>query len=312
MAILRCRLLLWYIELQWKNKKKGNSMKQNIISVQNLKKDYGDVVALNNVNFTVQAGEIFGFLGPSGAGKTTTVKILTKQLGKYSGEVKLFEKSLSKFGVELYDKIGIMTDTSGLYERLTVLDNLIPFAMIHKKEKRECIQVLKKVGLEAVERKKVSELSKGMKQRVILARAMLHRPDILFLDEPTSGLDPATAQMIYSVLKELKQTGTAIFLTTHNMNEAATLCDRLALLFNGQIVELGSPKEICLKYNNTKKYRVMDIFGNTYIFTDKEADRKRMAELFNRQAIETIHSCEPTLEQVFIEITGRGINWWIK
>lgn len=283
-------------------------MKQNIISVQNLKKDYGDVVALNNVNFTVQAGEIFGFLGPSGAGKTTTVKILTKQLGKYSGEVKLFEKSLSKFGVELYDKIGIMTDTSGLYERLTVLDNLIPFAMIHKKEKRECIQVLKKVGLEAVERKKVSELSKGMKQRVILARAMLHRPDILFLDEPTSGLDPATAQMIYSVLKELKQTGTAIFLTTHNMNEAATLCDRLALLFNGQIVELGSPKEICLKYNNTKKYRVMDIFGNTYIFTDKEADRKRMAELFNRQAIETIHSCEPTLEQVFIEITGRGIN----
>ena len=283
-------------------------MKQNIISVQNLKKDYGDVVALNNVNFTIQAGEIFGFLGPSGAGKTTTVKILTKQLGKYSGEVKLFEKSLSKFGVELYDKIGIMTDTSGLYERLTVLDNLIPFAMIHKKEKRECIQVLKKVGLEAVERKKVSELSKGMKQRVILARAMLHRPDILFLDEPTSGLDPATAQMIYSVLKELKQTGTAIFLTTHNMNEAATLCDRLALLFNGQIVELGSPKEICLKYNNTKKYRVMDIFGNTYIFTDKEADRKRMAELFNRQAIETIHSCEPTLEQVFIEITGRGIN----
>lgn len=283
-------------------------MKQNIISVQNLKKDYGDVVALNNVNFTVQAGEIFGFLGPSGAGKTTTVKILTKQLGKYSGEVKLFEKSLSKFGVELYDKIGIMTDTSGLYERLTVLDNLIPFAMIHKKGKRECIQVLKKVGLEAVERKKVSELSKGMKQRVILARAMLHRPDILFLDEPTSGLDPATAQMIYSVLKELKQTGTAIFLTTHNMNEAATLCDRLALLFNGQIVELGSPKEICLKYNNAKKYRVRDIFGNTYIFTDKETDRKRMAELFNRQAIETIHSCEPTLEQVFIEITGRGIN----
>lgn len=151
----------------------------------------------------------------------------------------------------------MVSDNSGIYGKMTVWQNLIVFARIWQVPKSRVEQVLAQVGLAEHKSKPAGKLSKGQTQRLVLARAVLHKPKILFLDEPTSGLDPATAVAIHRMLLELKEQGMAIFLTTHNMEEAAKLCDRVALLHDGEIVEFGSPQEICLKYNRNKKYHVL-------------------------------------------------------
>ena len=152
------------------------------------------------------------------------------------------------------------------------------------------------------------KLSKGQTQRLVLARAVLHRPRVLFLDEPTSGLDPATAQEIHRLLLELKEEGMAIFLTTHNMEEATKLCDHVALLNDGQIVEYGTPKELCLRYNQEKRYRVLLEDGETAELTQSEEDIQRLAGWLKDNQVASVHSCEPTLETVFLKVTGRGLQ----
>lgn len=281
-------------------------MNKVVIDVKDLIKKFNGVNALDGISFSINSGEIFGFLGPSGSGKTTTVKILTKQIADFTGEVSIFGRNISEYGQSFYKQIGIVTDTSGLYENLSILDNLLPFAMIHNLEKGDCLNILEKVGLEIDAKKKVKQLSKGMKQRVIIARSLLHSPAILFLDEPTNGLDPANAQKIHHLLFELRNKGTSIFLTTHNMNEASLLCDNLALLFDGKIVESGNPKTICLKYNKERLFIVTDHSGKQFSFGDNE--RQEVAQKIMDGDVETIHSSEPTLEDVFLQITGRRLS----
>ena len=203
----------------------------------------GEKTVLENVSFEVEQGEIFGLLGPSGAGKTTIINILTGQLVPEGGAYEIGASSM---------QTGLMLEEDGLYNRLTAAQNLNLFARIYGVNKENVIKSLQNVGLGDDAAKPVSKLSKGMRQRVSLARAILHSPKILFLDEPTSSLDPTTAKSIHKLISELKNNGATVFLTTHNMEEATDLCDKIALLHLGKIVEYGSPKEICDRHNSYK------------------------------------------------------------
>lgn len=220
------------------------------ISMKNIEKSFTGNKVLKGVSFEINEGEIFGMLGRSGSGKTTIINILTKQLDADNGESHVSANS---------NEIGLMLEHDGLYSRLSCLDNLIVFEDVYGISRSRTIEALEKVGLSEAKKTVVEELSKGMRQRLVLARAILHKPKILFLDEPTSSLDPVTARGIYSLIRDLRDSGSTIFLTTHNMEEAAHLCDRVVMLYDGTIIEQGAPNEICERYNSVKT--VMDLEG---------------------------------------------------
>ncbi len=173
---------------------------------------------------------------------------------------------------------------------------------------KEIDPLLKRIGLYEHRKKPAAKLSQGQTQRLILARAILHKPKVLFLDEPTSGLDPSTALEVHKMLMESKAEGMSIFLTTHNMEEATKLCDHVALLNEGVIVEYGSPEEICLKYNKMKKYKVQLTDGTKHLLDQGAETAEKIASWMAGGQIETLHSCEPTLETVFLEVTGRKLQ----
>ena len=211
-----------------------------MISMTNVTKSFKDKPVLTDVSLHVAPGEIFGLLGPSGAGKTTIINILTGQLEADSGDVTVDA---------VQREIGIMLDMGGLYPHLNGLENLDLYARIYDLPKTRAQEILDKVGLGEDAKKAASELSRGMNQRLALARAILYSPKLLFLDEPTSALDPGTSKGICKLLRTLCDDGATIFLTTHNMDEALKLCDRVALLHEGKIVEQGHPEALCTQYN---------------------------------------------------------------
>jgi ABC-2 type transport system ATP-binding protein len=214
-----------------------------MIKMQGVVKHFGDKTVLKDVSLTVERGEIFGLLGPSGAGKTTIINILTNQLTPDGGE---FEVGASPM------QTGLMLEEDGLYKRLTTSENLNLFAGIYGVDKSHVKKALESVGLGEETKKQVAKLSKGMRQRLALARAILHSPKVLFLDEPTASLDPTTARSIHQLILRLRDQDTTIFLTTHNMEEAVDLCGNVALLHQGKIVEYGSPREICDRHDSYK------------------------------------------------------------
>lgn len=283
-------------------------MNKTYIRMEHISKSYGKTPVLKDLNASLAEGEILGFLGPSGAGKTTTIKILTGQLKPASGTAWVLGLQVENMDETIYEQIGIVTDSSGIYERLSVYENMKYFAKILKVEKEEIDRLLLRVGLSEQKKQPAGKLSRGQTQRLILARAVLHRPRVLFLDEPTSGLDPATALEIHRLLLELKGEGMAIFLTTHNMEEATKLCDHVALLNDGQIVEYGTPKELCLRYNKEKRYRVLLETGETRELSQSSEDISRLAEWLKNNQAASVHSCEPTLETVFLKVTGRELQ----
>lgn len=281
--------------------------RQIVINVEHLSKTFKSETALKDLSFSVHSGEIFGFLGPSGSGKTTTIKILTGQLTQTSGEAKVLGQPIELIDERIYEQVGIVTDNSGLYEKMTVYNNLKYFAKILQVEKERIDELLERVGLSDHKNKLANQLSKGMTQRLVLARALLHQPKVLFLDEPTSGLDPSTAEAVHTLLNDLKMSGTAIFLTTHNMNEATKLCDHVALLNDGLIVEHGVPKEVCLKYNHNKRYQIQLTNERSFNLAHSDETTEKINRWMANDELVTIHSCEPTLEKVFLEVTGREL-----
>lgn len=278
------------------------------IIAKNLSVSFSTKQVLNNITFEIPKGEIFGLLGPSGAGKTTLIKILTGQLRQDDGYAELLGKDTGKLSALEHGKIGIMMDNFGLYDRLSVYDNLLFYADIYHMPHNKISDILRSIGLYEARGTAVSKLSKGMKNRLSLARALMNNPKLLFLDEPTSGLDPATTREIHAILAEQKKRGTAIFLTTHNMFEAASLCDHIALLNEGNIVEYGAPTDICRKYNHLNKLQVTLKGGEMISMENGIASAQQIKEYLENELIETIHSTEPTLETVFLELTGRGLD----
>lgn len=285
-----------------------SKIKENIaISMEGIIMDFNDTKALKGVDFNILNREIFGLLGPSGAGKTTIIKILTSQLKPTSGKAFINGKNSQDLDDETYSKMGVVLDTSGLYHRLSCWNNLSIYADIHNVEKKKILQVLDEVGLLESKNKPVSQLSKGMKQRLSIARATLNNPNILFLDEPTSGLDPVTMNQIHDKILQLKDSGTTIFLTTHNMEEAYKLCDTVALLNEGLIVEMDDPEKLCRRYNSKNQIEIVLKDGSKKTLLNGADSAEEIARFFHDDKIQSIHSSEPNLESVFIQLTGRGL-----
>ncbi len=281
---------------------------ETAICVNHLKHRFGEKEVLSDINFRIKKGMIFGLLGPSGAGKTTIIKILTGQLRATVGEAVLLGKKSSTLTGADYNDIGIMMDNFGLYERMSCYDNLKFFCKISGVPITKINEVLEQVGLKNAAKTTVSDLSKGMRNRMLLARAILSSPRVLFLDEPTSGLDPKTTEEIHQLIAGLQEKGTTIFLTTHNMAEAEKLCNTIALLNEGKIIEYGNPKEICRKYNHQKQLLLHLYDGRDVILGHSAEDMMIVKQYLEKNEIETIHSSEPNLETVFIELTGRKLE----
>jgi len=273
-----------------------------MIRVENVSKSFGSKKALHQISFEIKEGEIFGFLGPSGSGKTTMINVLTGQLAADQGKTVLLGKNSQDLTSNDLEQIGIVSDGSGFYEKMSLYKNLLIYAKLYGLKSDRVNQVLQQVGLADAKDVIAEKLSTGMKQRMFLARALLNAPKILFLDEPTSGLDPTTSKMIHTLLQELKQAGTTIFLTTHDMHEATLLCDRLSLLNKGNLIEYGSPQDIIQKYHVDKKVRVVYNDGREQIVPFEELPHLDTTDLM------VVHSCEPTLEEIFIRLTGEKLD----
>lgn len=280
---------------------------RDAIKINNISKSFGSKTVLDDINLDVEEGEIFGLLGPSGAGKTTFIKILTGQLKGEHGTTAINGINSQQLKSTDYSSFGIMMDNFGVYERLSCFDNLKVFARIYRLDEEDIRAALSDVGLGSAGKTVAGNLSKGMKNRLRLARVFMINPSVLFLDEPTSGLDPATSEDIQQLILAEKKKGKTIFLTTHNMAEAEKLCDHVALLHKGKIVEYGSPQEVCRRYNHQKKLLIHLTDG-----TDKEIptdthSAETVYELMKNNLVETIHSSEPNLETVFLELTGEEL-----
>ena len=274
-----------------------------MIKVDNLSKRFGNQVALDNISFEIKEGEIFGFLGPSGAGKTTTINILTGQLSQDSGKAYILNKESNQLLPSDFLNIGIMSDTVGFYGKMTVYKNLQFFAKYHNVSLDKLDAMLKELELFEDKDKKAEKLSTGMKQRMLLIRAILHHPKILFLDEPTSGLDPALSNKVHDILLNLKNEGTTIFLTTHDMSEATKICDHISLLNSVHILEYGSPQEIIDKYSQQDKAIIRFKNGDSIMVSQAEA-----AKYLGGSDVASVHTLENTLEDIFIKISEDSKN----
>lgn len=230
------------------------------IEVKNLTRDYNGLRAVDDLSFSVEPGEIFGFLGPNGAGKTTTIKILTGQLRPTSGVAKVMDCDVVDERQKLKPQIGVVFDNQNVYERMSARDNLRFYARLYRVKKARVEEMLEQVGLTGRAKDKINTYSNGMKQRVLIARALLHKPKVLFLDEPTRGLDPNVARDIRAIVVNLAKQGMTVFLTTHYMEEADNLSDRVAILDQGRIVTLGAPEDLKAEHGQDEKATLEDIF----------------------------------------------------
>ncbi|MCK5054833.1 MAG: ABC transporter ATP-binding protein [Anaerolineales bacterium] len=221
---------------------------------------YNGVKAVQGISFDVNDGEIFGFLGPNGAGKSTTIKVLTGQLRPTSGSAEVVGCDVVEERQELKPQIGVVFEYQNLYERLTAMDNLRFSARLYGVGKGRINEVLAQVGLQDRARERIKKYSNGMKQRLLIARALLHQPRVLFLDEPTRGLDPSVAREIRAIIAELAKGGVTVFLTTHYMEEADRLSDRVAILHQGEIVAIDTPEALKATYGEDDRATLEDVF----------------------------------------------------
>jgi ABC-2 type transport system ATP-binding protein len=287
-------------------------MAELAIAVNGLTFHYGDKVAVDHVDFEVAAGEIVGFLGPNGAGKTTTVRMLTGQLKPREGSARVLGYDVAREAQKVQALIGVCFEQTNLYEKLSAAANLRIFARLFGVRPFDPDDLLAKVGLEGKGRDRVETFSKGMKQRLMIARAMVSRPRLLFLDEPTSGLDPASAQDIRRLILAERERGATVFLTTHDMVEADKLSDRVAFMNQGRIVALDTPHNLKQRHGRRALKAEVAAPGGGLAAREVRLDEPGTAEavrrLFADERVVTVHSAEATLEDIFIGLTGRGLE----
>jgi fluoroquinolone transport system ATP-binding protein len=270
--------------------------------------------ALRGLDFRVEDGEILGFLGPSGAGKSTTQKILIGLLRSYTGTVEFQGRELKDWSRDFYERIGVAFEFPTHFLKLTAEENLAYFGRLYAAPRgREPIaELLERVGLAGDARKPVGRFSKGMKNRLGVAKALLHRPEVLFLDEPTAGLDPVNARAVKELIRAQKEQGRTVVLTTHDMAVADELCDRVAFLVDGSIPVIAPPRDLKLRHGRAKvRVEVSGRDGGPV--TAREfpleglGDDAEFLALLRSGTVEAMHSQEATLEDVFIRVTGRGL-----
>jgi fluoroquinolone transport system ATP-binding protein len=284
-----------------------------MITVENLSFTYPKAAepALRGLSFGIARGEIFGFLGPSGAGKSTTQKILIGLLKNYQGQVSVLGRDLKDWSADYYERIGVSFEAPNHYLKLTALENLRYFAALYGNTTQEPRGLLERVGLGADGDKPVSQFSKGMKNRLNVARALLHDPELLFLDEPTTGLDPVNARLIKELIEVQRGAGKTVFLTTHNMTVADELCDRVGFIVDGELRLIDAPRELKLRYGR-RIVRVENKTAGRMATRDFPletlGDDAEFIALLRGGKVQTIHTLEATLEDIFIEVTGRRLE----
>lgn len=283
-----------------------------MIQVQNLQFSYTKSPFIENMNFQVQKGEIFGFLGPSGAGKSTLQKILIGMIQNYRGNATVNNVQCKKADRSFYQNIGVDFEFPSLYNKLTAAENLNFFASLYQNTPYPVDELLNEVGLLSAKDKKVDTFSKGMKSRLNFVKSYIHNPSILFLDEPTSGLDPTNAQIMKDIILKHKQKGKTIILTTHNMNDATQLCDKVAFIVDGKLKILDTPHNLIMQ-RGAAKVRYVYLENNIEQTSETPLQQIGQDTLFLRLVKEnrllSVHSSEPTLNDIFIEVTGRTLVW---
>ena len=280
-----------------------------MIQVRNLSFSYTKQPFISDMSFSVSSGEIFGFLGPSGAGKSTLQKILIGMLSTYQGSAVVNGVECRERTRRFYEDIGVDFEFSTMYEKLTARENLKFFSSLYDKKPRPIEELLEMVGLEHDADKRVSDYSKGMKARLNFIKALLHDPLLLCLDEPTSGLDPTNSRMMKDMILEEKAKGKTILLTTHNMQDAAELCDRVAFIVGGRICALDSPHNLIMsKGAATVTYTwIEDGEHSASCPLDRLSADEQLRRLIEKNRLRSIHSSEPTLNDIFMDITGRTL-----
>ncbi len=285
-----------------------------MLQVQSLRFRYPNAPrdALNEVSFIAPTGQIFGFLGPSGCGKSTVQKIMIKLLALQSGTVRFGDQPLESLGRAFFAKIGVSFEQPNLFARLSVRENLTCFAPLYAgRPMRDPDALLEQLDLGAARDTRAQDCSKGMKQRLVFARAILHQPDYLFLDEPTSGLDPVTVSQVVALIRQERARGATILLTTHDMRVVEQACDRLALLHQGQIVAHDSPRGLKLAHGERAvvvERREDDQVVTSRFALDDPSQREALGQALTAPGVETVHTQEASLESVFARLTGRRLS----
>lgn len=301
-----------------------------ILAVENLVKRYGDVEAIRGVSFSVEEGEVFGLLGPNGAGKTSTVEILEGLRDPDGGKLSVCGLNPQTDGQALKHEIGAALQSTSLPDKLRVMEALRLFAGFYKR-RRNPEELLKRFGLEEKRNTFYNQLSGGQKQRLALAMALVNNPKILFFDEPTAGLDPQVRREIYDIIEELRHDKKTVLITTHYIEEAERLCDRVAIVDHGKVIALGTPRELKARSGGTTRIEVRlskPAVDGTLKTLEGVADAREMAgtyvlhsnrppktivDLVKRLEAEnnelvSLEIASPSLEDVFIELTGRRLR----
>jgi ABC-2 type transport system ATP-binding protein len=283
---------------------------QPSIQAVDLSYSYGRQLAVDHIGFQVAPGEVLGFLGPNGAGKSTTIKMLTGQLRPATGSASVLGLDVSRETARAQARIGVVFEEKNLYEGLTAAENLDFFARLFGIRHYDSAAALQRVGLAERAGDRVKAYSKGMRQRLMVARALVNSPDVLFLDEPTDGLDPVSAQAIRQIVRDEAARGAAVFLTTHDMHEADDLSHRVAFLIDGRIAAMDTPEELKQHYGR-RSVRVRVREGgevrDVEVALDDPTAGDKLRQAVAAEGLLTIHTEEATLEDIFIRVTGRGL-----
>jgi ABC-2 type transport system ATP-binding protein len=283
----------------------------NSIEVHDLSFAYGDIQAVDGVSFDVAPGEILGFLGPNGAGKSTTIKMLTGQLLPDAGSISVLGMTMPEQTLDIQARIGVCFEEKNLYENMSARENLDFFARLYGIKGLDFDPFPRLVGLIDRADDRVASFSKGMRQRLMMTRAMINNPDVLFLDEPTDGLDPVSSQAVRAVIKAEAERGAAVILTTHDMHEADQLSDRVAFINEGKIEALDTSENLKLEHGQrTVRIRSRNGGGvdEQVISLDEANAGDQIRDAVSVEGLMTIHTEEATLEDIFIKLTGRGLD----
>jgi ABC-2 type transport system ATP-binding protein len=286
-------------------------MTEPAIRVDDVSFSYGDIEAVRGISFDVAPGEILGFLGPNGAGKSTTIKILTGQLTPKAGRARVLGIDVTTDDPEMQSQIGVCFEEKNLYDTMSAIENLRFFGSLFGLKDVDAEGLLRRVGLADRAKDRVSKYSKGMRQRLMMARTLVNTPKVLFLDEPTDGLDPVSSQAIRALIKQEADRGAAVLLTTHDMHEADELSDRVAFINEGKLYAVDTPENLKLQHGRRSvKVRIRDGDGvdeRTVELDDAGAGEVLKAAVGSPDLM-TIHTEEATLENIFILMTGRGLE----